>query len=191
MSITRIPVGVFVPTLTINNTNIANRWTESDFNNVLNIANQFWQVAKIEFRKTSFNNQVTVELLNQNSSGRLIRADQLFIGHRFRPTTAGVSVVLVNEAESSDRAAGVVGGTAMQVYRSCLLAYSSNPRTVGLYLAHEFGHLLGLHDIYTGNGNNLMYGALGTGVGRLNPSQCRIALREARLLIQTPRQTRP
>lgn len=182
-----VPVSVFAPTLNINGNRIAPVWTEAVFNNVFNITKQIWLTARIEFQRSSFTTNLEVELLNPTSASRIIGSDQEYLCRRFRPAN-GISVVLVNEAESRDRAAGVIGGAAMAVFRGCLLAYSANRRAAGVYLAHEFGHLLGLSDIYTGLGDNLMYGALGTGDAALDGGQRRTALRGARLLIQSPNQ---
>ena len=183
MSIIRVPVNVRSLTLNINGTRTASVWTESFFNGVFNITRDIWLPAQIRFEVASFTPNVEAELLNPTSTSRVNGSDQPYLCRLFQATT-GVSLLLVNEATSRDPAASGVGGSSVAAFRTCLLAHNSNQRTVGVYLAHEFGHLLGLHDIYTGIGDNLMFGALSTGENRLNREQRRLALRTARLLTQ-------
>ena len=190
MSIIRVPVSVRSLTLNINGNRTATVWTESYFNTVFNIARDIWLTAQIRFEVASFTPNVEAELLNPNSASRLIAADQEYLCRRFQATT-GASLLLVNEATSRDPAASGIGGMAVAAFRACLLAHNANQRTVGIYLAHEIGHLLGLHDIYTGLGDNLMYGALGTGETRLNQEHRRHALRSARLLNQPANSSTP
>lgn len=179
----RVRVNVYAPTLVINGAGVASVWTEIFFDRVLGVANSVWGQADIEFYKQSFSSNDSVELMNPNSARRLIPPDQEFLAARFRAST-GANVVLVNEASSRDPAAAGIGGAAMSLYRVCLLSHNADWRAVGVYLAHEFGHLLGLHDIYTGLGDNLMYGATGTGETRLDAEQRRTAARGARALNQ-------
>jgi hypothetical protein len=183
----RVPVDVYSLTLVINNVRVAPIWTENIFANVFNAARQIWLPAQVDFTRRSFNPNAEIELANANSTSRVNPSDREYILAHFRGAN-GVSVVLVNQASSQDPAAAGVGGGAARIYQSCLLAHSPNTTSAGIYLAHEFGHLLGLHDIYTGLGDNLMYGAVGTGAAALDGGQHRAAWRGARLLIQSPNQ---
>lgn len=194
MSVIRVPVCVHQITLVIDNSRIVNNvrvgdtvrvastWTEGYFDRVFDCARRIWQSARIDFYKQSFA-AGDAELRNANVGNRVSTVNQEDLCFRFQPS-AGVSVILVNEAVSRDAAAGVIGGVAFEAFRSCVLANSGAVERAGAFLAHELGHLLGLPDIRTGLGDNLMYGGISNDT-RLTDDQRRRAHRRAQLLIQS------
>ena len=189
----RVPLDVYNVTLVINGIrHPPAHWTEGGFAAVLAQANTIWAQADICFFQQSFSGR-EVELLNRDSNVVVTSGDQQYLASRLRGQQR-LSVILVDQARSRDPAAGMVGGVAMEQFRACVLAWSGNWSAAGRYLAHEFGHLLGLHDLMQNpaDAGNLMWGAVGDPASAvLNADQRTTARGRAGAPVTPPPAARP
>lgn len=165
-----IPADLTIVTLVSNGTNQPQRFTEDLASNLLQLASALWQSrADISFRRASI--QTVTEEMPPGMRGDVVDdSGYHFLASRYR-AGLGVRVLFVDRTARGD-----LGGQSRAQTRVCFVKYEPNPPAGSRMLAHELGHLLGLHHIdnpaQAGPGNealqaswlrNLMYS------GALNP----------------------
>ena len=131
---------------------------EASVKRAVQAANATWAQAGIRFDLQSTDKKTT-----SAPGGRdvLTDADYFALVREF-PAKRAVSLIFVSKLQSSD------GGLSNEAQRAALLP-ALNDKLSGQFLAHEFGHLLGL-----GHVENQSWNVMAPGLGernKLNPSQ--------------------
>lgn len=131
---------------------ISPRYDESAVRQAVGLANQIWAQADIRFILQSI---APVTAAAPNNAEVVDDGGFIFLARQC-PARRGISLLLVDRFSSRH-----LGGRAVEELRACILPSLGHP-LAGKTLAHEFGHLLSLPDLQSGN-YNLMYQALRAG----------------------------